>query len=57
MPELKAWDKLERRADDDRRLLQRSFGGQDRRSGIDRREHPESWKVYWAAKEEIKINY
>lgn len=56
MPELKAWDKLERRADDERRLLQRSFGGQDRRSGIDRREHPESWKVYWAAKEEIKIN-
>ena len=50
---MKAWDKLERRSDDDRRALQRSFGGIDRRSGIDRREHPEAWEAYWKSKENV----
>ncbi|RED52541.1 hypothetical protein [Aestuariispira insulae] len=50
---MKAWEKLERRDSEDRRGLQRSFGGQDRRSGIDRREHPEAWDTYWSAKESV----
>lgn len=45
--EKKAWEKLERRKAGERRKMQRSFGGVDRRSGIDRREDPEAWKAYW----------
>lgn len=47
--EKKAWEKLERRKSGERRTMQRSFGGVDRRSGIDRREDPEAWKAYWDA--------
>lgn len=50
--EEKAWEKLERRKTVDRRKMQRSFGGIDRRSGIDRREDPEAWKAYWDAQKQ-----
>lgn len=43
----KAWERLERRDGDDRRGVQRSFAGHDRRSGIDRRHDPDAWKDYW----------
>ena len=51
MHEMKAWEKLEKREDGERRLEQRSFGGVDRRSGIDRREAAEAWEKYWASRE------